>query len=81
MFPAHCLTLAILHLFMILKMLGPLMVLMVLCPGANAMQNEQAFPDISFKVFNDFVTQNFSSKITLETVLMLLFTTVKTQIY
>jgi len=41
------------------------------------MQNEQAFPDISFKVFNDFVTQNFSSKITLATLLMLLFTTVE----
>jgi len=77
MFPAHCLTLAILHLFMILKMLCSLMVLMFLCPGANAMQNEQAFPDISFKAFNDFVTQNFSSKITLATVLMLLFTTVE----
>ena len=63
---------------MVLKMLGPsLMVLMFLCPGANAMQNEQAFPDISFKVFNEFITQNFSSKITLATVLMLLFSTVE----
>ena len=53
-------------------MLGPLMVVMFLCPGANAMQSEQAFPDISFKVFNDFTAQNFSSKIILATVLMLL---------
>ena len=76
--PVHCLTLAILHLFMILKVLGPsLMVMMFLCPGANAMQNEQAFADISFKVFNEFITQNCSSKITLATVLMLLFSTVE----
>jgi hypothetical protein len=77
MLPAYCVTFTIWHLFMILKMLGPLMVLICLCPGANAMQNEQAFPDISFKLFNDFITQNFSSKITLATVLMLLFTTVE----
>jgi hypothetical protein len=48
--PAYCVTFAIWHLFMILNMLGPLMVLMCLCPGVNAMQNEQAFPDISFKL-------------------------------
>jgi len=74
---AHYVTCAILHLFMILQMLGPFVVLVFLCPGVNAMQNEQAFPDISFKVFNDFIAQNFSSKITLATVLMLLFTTVE----
>jgi hypothetical protein len=55
-------------------MLSPLMVLMFLCPGVNAVKNEHAFPDITFKVFNNFVEQNFSSKITLSTVLMLLFT-------
>jgi hypothetical protein len=55
-------------------MLSPLMVLMFLCPGAMAVQNEHPFPDITFKVFNTFVEQNFSSKITLTTVLMLLFT-------
>ena len=73
MLPAHCLTFAILHSFM----LGPLMALMFLCPGANALQNEQPFPGISFKVFNEFIAHNFSSKITLATVLMLLFTTVE----
>ena len=55
-------------------MLSPLMVLLFLCPGAFAMQKEHAFPDITFKAFNAFVEQNFSSKITLTTVLMLLFT-------
>ncbi|KAF8816586.1 hypothetical protein BYT27DRAFT_7076963 [Phlegmacium glaucopus] len=54
--------------------LSPLMVLMFLCPGVNAVKNEHAFPDITFKVFNNFVEHNFSSKITLSTVLMLLFT-------
>ena len=55
-------------------MLGPLMVLILLCPGVNALENEQAFPDIPFKLFNEFVAQNFSSKITLATMLMLFFT-------
>ena len=50
------------------------MVLIFLCPGVNALENEQAFPDIPFKLFNEFVAQNFSSKITLATVLMLFFT-------
>ena len=74
MLPTYWVTVAILHLFTILQMLGPLMVVMFLCPGANAMPSEQAFPDISFKVFNYFIAQNFSSKITLATVLMLLST-------
>ena len=75
---AYWVTVAILHLFTILQMLGPLIVVMFLCPGANAMRSEQAFlADISFKVFNNFVAQNFSSKITLATVLILFFTMVK----
>ena len=77
MLPAYWVTVAILHLFTILQMLGPFIVVMFLCPGASAMQSEQAFPDISFKVFSDFVAQNFSSKITLATVLMLFFTMVE----
>ena len=63
-----------LAIFYIVQMLGPLMVLIFLCPGVNALENEQAFPDIPFKLFNEFVAQNFSSKITLATVLMLFFT-------
>jgi hypothetical protein len=34
---------------------------------------ECAFPDIAFKAFNDFVTTNFSSKVSLATVLLILF--------
>ena len=55
-------------------LLGPLIVVILLCPGANAVQNEQPFPNITFKVFNTFIEENFSSKISLATVLMLLFT-------
>ena len=73
MLPAQCVTF-IWQWFMIVQILGPFMVLIFLCPGANAMPNEQAFPDIPFKVFNDFVVQNFNSKVTLATVLMLFFT-------
>ena len=64
----------ILHLFGILQMLSPLIVVLLLCPGANAAQKETPFPDITFRAFNKFIEQNFSSKITLSTVLMLLFT-------
>ena len=55
-------------------MLSPLIVVIFLCPGANAVQNEQPFPDVTFKVFNTFIEENFTSKISLATVLMLLFT-------
>jgi hypothetical protein len=64
----------ILHLFGILQMLSPLIVFLFLCPGANTAQKETPFPDITFQAFNKFIEQNFSSKITLSTVLMLLFT-------
>ena len=56
------------------QVFSPLMVLIFLCPGVNAAPSEQPFPDISFKIFNTFIEQNFSSKISLATVLMLLFT-------
>jgi hypothetical protein len=62
------------RIFVFLQLLSPLIVVAFLCPGANAVQNEQPFPDISFKVFNTFIEDNFSSKISLATVLMLLFT-------
>ncbi len=50
------------------------MVLLFLCPCAFAIQKEHAFQNVTFKAFNAFVEQNFRSKITLTTVLMLLFT-------
>ncbi len=38
-----------------------------------AKSDTQPFPDITFKVFGDFVTQNFSSRVSLATVLLVLF--------
>jgi len=57
-----------------LTLVFKVILLLFLCPGAFAMQKEHAFPDVTFKAFNAFIEQNFSSKITLTTVLMLLFT-------
>ncbi|KAF8869482.1 hypothetical protein BD779DRAFT_1457355 [Infundibulicybe gibba] len=42
--------------------------------GVSAMSTEDPFPMISFKVLNVFVNDNFSSKISLATVMMVLFT-------
>jgi hypothetical protein len=42
-------------------------------PGAYASQPENPFPDIPFKVFSQFITQNFSSKISLSTAMVILF--------
>jgi len=39
-----------------------------------AIPDQHSFPDITFKVFNEFVTQNFSSQVSLATVLLVLFT-------
>src|ERR1700735_420802 len=43
-------------------------------PGVAAQGEENPFPGIPFKVFNSFVKDNFSSKITLSQVLLVLFT-------
>ena len=51
-----------------------LLLLLLFCPGVQAAATESPFPDISFDVFNTFVQSTFSSKISLTTVLMLLFT-------
>jgi len=64
----------IFYILGILQIFSPLIVLMFLCPGVNAAPNTTPFPDITFKAFNKFVEQNFSSNITLTTVLTLLFT-------
>jgi hypothetical protein len=45
-----------------------------LLPMVAALPDEASFPDIPFKVFNRFVQNNFSSKISLSTVLLILFT-------
>jgi hypothetical protein len=45
-----------------------------LLPMVRASPMENEFPSLSFKMFNQFIEQNFSSKISLATVLVLLFT-------
>jgi hypothetical protein len=49
-----------------------MLLFLTVLPGVSALP-EQDFPDITFKVFNDFVKDNFSSKVTLSTVLLVLF--------
>jgi hypothetical protein len=49
-------------------------VLFCFLPGAAATTQEMPFPDIPFTVFSEFVGDNFSSTISLSTVLCLLFT-------
>ena len=52
----------------------PMLLALLLClPTVAAMPDQHPFPDITFKVFNEFVTQNFSSRVSLATVLLVLF--------
>ena len=43
-------------------------------PMVTVVPDEGQFPDISFKLFNQFVKENFSSRIMLSQVLLVLFT-------
>jgi hypothetical protein len=52
---------------------GFFMVILLCLPTVAASSGQQPFPDITFKVFSDFVSQNFSSRISLATVLLVLF--------
>jgi len=67
-----------LGLFMLLQIIGSmllfgmLLLFMFFCPGVQATQG--AFPNITFEVFSAFITDTFGPKISLSTVLMLLFT-------
>jgi len=46
-----------------------------LLPGVTAApRNMDAFPDVTFKAFSKFISNNFSSKISLASVLIILFT-------
>jgi hypothetical protein len=45
----------------------------VMLPVTWASSAEAPFPDISFKTFSQFITQNFSSKLSLSTALVILF--------
>jgi len=49
------------------------MLLFMLLPMTHAFPDEAPFPDIPFKTFSHFISQHFSSKISLSTVLVLLF--------
>ena len=60
-----------------LQHIPPLIYLLALIsalPITNASPSERPFPDISFKDFNKFVTNNFSPHVSLATVLLVLFT-------
>ena len=51
-----------------------MILLTLLClPTVAAMPTQDHFPDVTFKVFSDFVIQNFSSQVSLATVLLVLF--------
>ena len=50
-----------------------LLVLLLCISTVAAMPTQDSFPDVTFKVFSEFVTQNFSSRISLATVLLVLF--------
>ena len=49
------------------------MVILLCLPTVAASSEQQSFPDITFKVFNDFVSQHFSSRVSLATVLLVFF--------
>ena len=57
-----------------MSLLGMLMLVIFCCPGVQAATTQGAFPNITFKVFSAFIADNFGPKISLSTVLMLLFT-------
>jgi hypothetical protein len=46
---------------------------LMICPSMVAAKEEHPFPDIPFKTFSQFIQNNFSSSISLATVLMILF--------
>ena len=50
-----------------------LLVLLFCVSTVTAMPTQDPFPDVTFKVFSEFVTQNFSSQVSLATVLLVLF--------
>jgi hypothetical protein len=69
-----------LRFFLILQIIGSmplfgiLMLFMFFCPSVHATGTEGTFPNITFKVFSAFIADTFGPKISLSTVLMLLFT-------
>jgi hypothetical protein len=56
------------------QFLAWLIMALLLVPGVSAQNEETPFPNIPFKVFTQFVKENFGSSITLSQVLLVLFT-------
>jgi hypothetical protein len=64
-------------LYCVLSYITPtfgILVIFSMLPTVNAHQTHSLFPDIPFSIFSEFVTSNFSSKVSLSTVLLVLFT-------
>ena len=51
-----------------------ILVILSMLPTFNAHQDQSPFPDIPFSVFSEFIISNFSSKVSLSTVPVVLFT-------
>jgi hypothetical protein len=64
----------LLHIIDSMPLFGILVLFMLFCLGLHAVPTAGAFPDITFEVFNAFIANTFGPKISLSTVLMLLFT-------
>ena len=62
------------HACITLPLFMKLVIIITFMPFVSASPTTQPFPDISFKDFSAFVKQTFGSKISLATVLLLLFT-------
>jgi hypothetical protein len=62
------------HAFITLPLFMKLVIILAFMPFVSASPTTQPFPDISFRDFSAFVEQTFASKISLATVLLLLFT-------
>ena len=52
---------------------GFCMVILLCLPTVAEASEQQSFPDIAFKIFDDFVSHHFSSRLSLATVLLVLF--------
>ena len=56
-----------------LQLLLWISIIFSILPAVTALPKEDPFPDIPFKIFSQFIQDNFSSKISLSTVLVILF--------
>jgi len=63
-----------LHIIDSMSLFGILILFMSFCPGVYVATTEDPFPNITFEVFSAFIKSTFGPKISLSTVLMLLFT-------